>query len=104
VLWYNYKMKREEAIRRLKEHELDLRRAGVKSLYVFGSTMHGGARDDSDVDLFFDYEPGKFGLFDLMDVKELASDILGVPADIMTRDSLHPELKDRIEATALRVF
>jgi predicted nucleotidyltransferase len=30
-------------------------------VYLFGSTARGDARDDSDVDLFFDYERGKLG-------------------------------------------
>jgi uncharacterized protein len=97
-------MKREEAIIRLKEHETELRRLGVKHLYLFGSTARGEATDSSDVDLFFDYEKGKFGLFELMDVKEYTAGILGHPTDIMTRDSLHKALREQIEATALSVF
>jgi hypothetical protein len=97
-------MKREEAISRLRRHEADLKRLGVAHLYIFGSTARGEARDDSDVDLFFDYEKGKFGLFELMDVKEYATSILGRNADIMTRDSLHKTLRRQIEATAERVF
>jgi uncharacterized protein len=60
--------------------------------------------EDSDVDLFFDYEKGKLGLFGLMEVKEQTSRILGRKADIMTRDSLHKVLRARIEASALQVF
>jgi predicted nucleotidyltransferase len=97
-------MKRDEAISRLKEHEADLRRLGVQHLFMFGSTARGEARDDSDVDLFFDYEKGKLGLFELMDVKAYAASILGRTADIMTRDSLHKTLRRQIEATAVRVF
>ena len=97
-------MERSEAIARLKEHEAELKRLGVEHLYLFGSTARDEAREGSDVDLFFDYERGKFGLFDLMDVKERASGILGRKADIMTRDSLHKTLRHRIEATAVRVF
>jgi predicted nucleotidyltransferase len=55
-------------------------------------------------DLFFDYERGKLGLFELMDLKEETTRILGRKADIMTRDSLHKVLRSRIEASALRVF
>jgi predicted nucleotidyltransferase len=66
-------MKRDEAISRLQQREADLRRLGVEHLYMFGSTAHGEAKDDSDVDLFFDYEKGKLGLFELMDVKEYAA-------------------------------
>ncbi len=77
-------MKRAEAITRLREHEAELRRLGVQHLYLFGSTACDEARDGADVDLFFDYEKGKF--------------------DIMTRDSIHKLLRERIEATAVPVF
>jgi predicted nucleotidyltransferase len=97
-------MKRDEAIGRLKAHEAELRRLGVERLYLFGSTARGDATESSDVDLFFDYEKGKFGLFELMDVKECAASILGRPTDIMTRDSLHKAIRQRVEATAVRVF
>jgi hypothetical protein len=93
-----------EAIARLREHEAELKQLGVEHLYLFGSTARDEAHEGSDVDLFFDYERGKFGLFDLMDVRERASGILGRKADIMTRDSLHKTLRRRIEATAVRVF
>ena len=97
-------MKRDEAISRLKQHEADLKRLGVEHLYIFGSTARGEAKDDSDVDLFFDYEKGKLSLFELMDVKEYAANILGRETDIMTRDSLHKTLRQQIEETATRVF
>ena len=97
-------MKRDEAISRLKQHVADLKRLGVEHLYMFGSTVRGEAKDDSDVDLFFDYQRGKLGLFELMDVKEYAANILGHKTDIMTRDSLHKTLRQQIEETAIRVF
>jgi uncharacterized protein len=95
---------RTVAIARLKAHEAELRQLGVQHLYLFGSTARGEARADSDIDLFFDHERGKLGLFQLMDVKERAAAILGCKTDIMTRGSLHPVLRRRIEASALQVF
>jgi predicted nucleotidyltransferase len=97
-------MKRDEAISRLQQHEAGLKKLGVEHLYLFGSTARGEAGDDSDVDLFFDYEKGKLGLFELMDVKEYAAGILVSKTDIMTRDSLHKVLRQNIEASAVRVF
>jgi len=97
-------MERAAAIAALKAHEAELKRLGVEHLYLFGSTARDEARADSDVDLFFDYQKGKFGLFELMDVQERACDILGRRADIMTRDSLHKTLKQRIEAASVLVF
>jgi hypothetical protein len=97
-------MGREEAINRLREHEAELRRLGVEHLYLFGSTARGEAGETSDVDLFFDHERGALGLFELMDVKERAAAILGQKADIMTRESLHPLLRQEIEDSAVRIF
>ena len=97
-------MQRDEAIAKLRQHEAELRLLGVQRLYLFGSTARGEAREDSDVDLFFDYERGRLGLFELMEVKVQASRILGRKADSTTRDSLHKVLRPRIEASALQVF
>jgi uncharacterized protein len=88
----------------LKDHETELRQLGVEHLYLFGSTARGEAREDSDVDLFFDHPKGSLGLYQLMDVKDAAARILGHKTDIMTRRSLHPVLRERIEASALQVF
>ena len=97
-------MKRAEAISILKEHEAEFHQLGVVNLYLFGSTVRDDADENSDVDLFFDYECGQFGLFELMDLKERAADILKHKVDIMTRDSLHRTLRRQIEASALQVF
>ncbi len=70
-------MTRDEAISRLLQHRADLRRLGVEHLYLFGSTARDEASADFDVDLFFDYQKGKLGLYELMDVKEYTSRLLG---------------------------
>jgi predicted nucleotidyltransferase len=97
-------MDRQAAITRLRAHEAELKKLGVQRLYLFGSTARGEANAESDVDLFFDYEAGALGLFELMDVKSRTSEILGRHADIMTRDSLHRMLRAQIEADAVLVF
>ncbi len=97
-------MERAVAIAKLKAHEAEFKRLGVQHLYLFGSTARGEARDNSDIDLFFDHPVGSIGLFELLDVKDAAARILGRKTDIMTRRSLHPILRKRIEESALQVF
>jgi predicted nucleotidyltransferase len=97
-------MERSDAIAIFRAHESELKQLGVEHLYLFGSTSRGEARADSDVDLFFDHPKGSPGLYELMEVKETAATILGCKADIMTRRSLHPVLRQRIENTAQQVF
>jgi uncharacterized protein len=58
-------MRADEVIARLKEHEAELRRLGVDHLHLFGSVARDEASDRSDVDLFFDYQKGHFGLTNL---------------------------------------
>jgi len=97
-------MNRADVISVLKRHEAELKKLGVEHLFVFGSAARDAMRDDSDVDLFFDHAKGQLGVYELMDVKARAQQILGRPTDIMTRASLHPALRQKIEETALRVF
>lgn len=97
-------MTRDEAITRLKQHQAELKRLGVERLYLFGSMARDEASDDSDIDLFFDYQKGKLGLLGLMEIKALAAEILGRPTDIMTRDSIHRVMRARIERSAVQVF
>jgi predicted nucleotidyltransferase len=81
-----------------------LRRLGVEHLCLFGSTARGDAGADSDVDLFFDYERGALGLFQLTDVRERASAILGRGADATTREGLRRALRRRFEAASVLVL
>lgn len=98
-------MNRNQAIEQLKAHADAIRGLGAQSLYLFGSTGRGEARADSDVDLFIDYdEASDFSLFDLLTLQSYLEDILQARADVLTRSSLHPVLKDDIEAEAIRVF
>ena len=70
-------MDRAEAIAKLREHEAELKKLGVEHLYMFGSAARDEAKPDSDVDLFFDHPEGSLDLYELMDVRECAAQILG---------------------------
>ena len=94
-------MNRETVVERLNAHAGELRAQGVSAIHLFGSMARDGARRGSDVDLFFDYDDPMIGL---VRVSNRIGAILRVEADVMTRDSLHPRLKERIEASAARVF
>jgi hypothetical protein len=97
-------MERSTVAARLVAHQEELKSAGVASMFLFGSTARGEARPDSDVDLFIDYADPRFSLVELVRLKRRIEEFLGVTADVMTRDSLHPMLRQRIEASAIRVF
>lgn len=97
-------MKRHEAITTLREQAAEIKVLGATALYLFGSTARDDAMPFSDLDLFVDYDPVRFSLVELVGIKQLIEKRLGVSVDLTTRDSLDPLLRDRIEASAERVF
>ncbi len=98
-------MTRADAIAKLKEQADAIRALGGTSLYLFGSTSRDEATEDSDLDLFMDYDPhGSFNLLDLVAAKRLLENGLGVPVDLTTRDGLHRLISQKIQADAIRIF
>jgi uncharacterized protein len=97
-------MQRGEAIDRLKACEADIRSLGATSLFIFGSTARDEASAGSDIDLFIDYDPERFGFVELVRLRDRLTEKLGVAADLTTREGLHPRLRPAIEAEAVKVI
>jgi len=97
-------MNRNSLIETLKAYDAALRENGATALFVFGSRARGAERDDSDLDLFIDYDPAVKipNMFRLMQIEEKISATLGIPVTITTRDALHPLMKKNIERDAVR--
>lgn len=95
-------LRRDQVIAVLRAHEGELRASGVQGLFLFGSVVRGEDRAGSDVDLFFDHRPG-LGL-EVVAIQDRLREIVAGEADVTTRKSLHPLLRDRILASAVRVF
>ncbi len=97
-------MDRESVIRTLRAHEAELRAEGISHVYLFGSVARGEADEKSDVDLFYDYDSDRFGFLQFMKIRELAPEIVGAPVDIMSRNGIHPLIRDEVIAEAIQVF
>lgn len=75
---------------------LDLAAArGAHNLRVFGSAARGAAREDSDVDLLVDLDPGRSAL-DLAGLTLDLEELLGRRVDIVTEAGLHWFIRDRV--------
>jgi predicted nucleotidyltransferase len=98
-------MNRTQTVVKFKSYADAIKALGATSLFLFGSTARNENDSNSDLDLFVDYDPnGKFNALDLVDIKLLLEDRLGLEVDVTTRDSLHPMLREDIEKSAVRVF
>src|SRR2546423_3973636 len=98
-------MGRNEVIARIRKHADAIRAEGAMALYLFGSAARDEMGPASDIDVFVDCDPNRsVSLLDIIGIKHIIEDNLSRPIDITTRESLHPRLRDRILAEAIKVI
>jgi len=72
-----------------------LERYEVKRAAAFGSFVRGEQKQDSDIDILVEFKGDK-SLLDLAGLKIELEEALQRKVDVLTYNSLHPLLKDRI--------
>jgi len=72
-----------------------LKRYDVRRAALFGSFVRGEQREDSDIDILVEFKDGK-SLLDLAGLKIELEEALGRKVDVLTYNSLHPLLRDKI--------
>lgn len=90
---------------RLKTHEAELRRLGVRRLALFGSAARGEAGPGSDVDLLASFDPGRrLSLIDVIHVENRLSDILGRRVDLIEEHCLEPRAQPSAKRDLILAF
>ena len=80
----------------IKEKILNaLKQNDVKRAALFGSVVRGELTDESDIDVLVEFK-GRKSLLDLVGLKLELEEMLKRKVDVLTYNSLHPLLKDRI--------
>jgi predicted nucleotidyltransferase len=105
-LWQDTDMNREQVIATLREHEPELKAAGVAHLALHGSYARGAAVSNmSDVDVIADFDRSKkLSLIGRVHLENRLTDILGVKADLADRAMLHPEVLEMAQRESVLVF
>jgi predicted nucleotidyltransferase len=81
------------------------RRNGIRKLAVFGSVLRDDFREDSDIDVLVDFEPGRFIGFRIFDIEaELSALLGGRRVDVVSAKYLNPRLRDRVLASAVTYY
>jgi uncharacterized protein len=87
----------------LRKHSAELReRYGITSLSVFGSVVRGEARENSDIDILAVFER-PIGMLALCSAENYLISLLGVEVDLIPREDVRPELRERVYAEAVLV-
>jgi uncharacterized protein len=77
------------------------RKHGIRSLRLFGSAARNELRDDSDIDLLVEFEPGRTpGLLGVAKLELELQELLGREVDLRTVGDLSPYFRDDVVAAA----
>jgi uncharacterized protein len=80
-------------------------RHGIRRLSLFGSTLNGTDRPDSDVDLLVEFSPGKTpGYLMMAEIEAELSELLGRKVDLRTAAELSRYFRDEVASTAELVY
>jgi predicted nucleotidyltransferase len=94
----------DEVKKIISHSEPEIRKFGVKEIYLFGSVVRGESKETSDVDFFVVFEEAtQIGFFGLIELQIFLESKLKTNVDIGTKNSLHRLLKDQILKEAVRV-
>ena len=76
------------------------RRYGVARLDAFGSVSRAEAGPNSDIDVLYELVPGSRLGWDIEDLADELSELLGHRVDLISRNALHERLRDEVLAEA----
>ena len=93
-------------VARLREHEAELKAAGVEHLFLHGSYARGTAvRELSDVDLIAEFDAGReYSLLDRVRLENRLADMLGVKVDLAPARMLKDGVRERAAREAVIAF
>jgi uncharacterized protein len=98
-------MTSDEVTALLREHEAELKAAGVVRLSLFSSTVRGDRRPDSDIDLMAAFDANRrISLLDVAGIDLQLSELLGLPVDLVEEGALKPRVLKTVDAEVLRAF
>jgi len=85
----------------LTEHREELRqRYKVAQIGIFGSYVRGDQKKKSDIDILVEFEQGYKTFDNYMELKFFLESILGRKVDLVLKNAIREELKERILSEA----
>ena len=98
-------MKRDEVIAILRDHEWELKAAGVVHLAIFGSVARGSEKPESDIDLLASFDDSKrVSLLTLGRLESHLAEILGTKVDLSSPSWLKDSIRGQVLREAIDAF
>jgi hypothetical protein len=74
----------------------------IKELWIFGSIARGEQKKGSDVDILVDFNKVP-DLLKFIEIEQALKTIVGIEVDLVRKQALRPELKDKILSEVIKV-
>ena len=106
ALWQSARMSRDDVIEKLREHEAELKAAGVVHLRLHGSyARQTQVEASSDIDLIAEFElERRYTLIDMVRLENRLRDLLGVRVDLSPSHTLKDPVRRKAELEAVLAF
>lgn len=97
-------MSQEEIISKVREAvEKDPQKDVIKSISLFGSFLHGDAKEDSDVDLLFEANK-RISYFTLFAIQDRFAKEVGRSVELLTKEELSKYFRDKVVKEARKIY
>ncbi len=75
---------------------------GARSIKIFGSVARREETKDSDIDFLVEFESDR-SLFDLIALKNELEELLNMPVDVVTENSIHHTIRENIKSEVVEM-
>lgn len=91
-------MKMKDRIRNLiHDNRNQIRQYGISRLGLFGSVIRGEEKENSDIDLIAEFQPGMKNYDNFINLCFFLEDKLGREVDLLTPEGISPIIRSKIE-------
>ena len=98
-------MDRSDVIRILRQHEKELKDAGILHLQLFGSLARNEALEHSDVDLLAEFDKSRhLSLVNVGRLQMRLSELLGAQVDLSSPDWMREPIRSKALSEAVLAF
>jgi len=88
---------KEEILRKIRINREEIKKFGVKRIWLFGSWARNEQKEDSDIDLIVEFEKNKKNFENFISLNFFLEKLFGRKVDLLTLESISPYIKPYID-------
>ena len=91
-----FMLTKNDIVTAMQDNMGEIKKYGVKKIGIFGSAARSTQTSDSDIDILVEFQKGKKGFDNYMELKFFLEKLLRQRVDLVIQDALKIRIKDSI--------